>query len=64
MDEAFTVRIRSTGGRPSFYLAPAGGMGLSQPCCSDGHDSREDALACGFQVLAQRLNPVPRTAVA
>lgn len=64
MHEAFTVRLRKEAGRVRFCIAPAGGMGLSFPCCSDGHDERHEALECGYRVLAERLNPAAATTQA
>lgn len=62
MNEAITVRLRTQSGRVSLWLAPAGGMGLSYPCCSDGHDERLQALTCGYDALAARLSPLTQTA--
>lgn len=59
MHEALTVRLRMQAGRVSFWLAPAGGMGLSYPCCNDGHTTNDEALACGYLALGARLNPLP-----
>lgn len=55
MSEAFTVRLRVRGGRHAFWLAPAGGMGLSYPCCADGHTVVAEALAHGVAVLGAAL---------
>lgn len=55
MSEAFTVRLRASAGRHFLWLAPAGGMGLSSPCCALGHDAQSDAVACGTQTLTERL---------
>jgi hypothetical protein len=54
--EAFTVRIRNSGGRFSFWLAPAGGMGLSFPCCDDGHETSPAAFDCGARRLDAALH--------
>lgn len=56
MSEAFTVRLRTTGGRVAFWLAPAGGMGLSFPCCSAAHDEAYAAFQCGANALRDALN--------
>jgi hypothetical protein len=53
--EAFTVRMRSTAGSHALWLAPAGGMGLSFPCCTYGHDGRDAAFLCGMKRLEQKL---------
>lgn len=63
MNEAFTVRLRASSGRHFFWTAPAGGMGLSSPCCASGHDSVTGALDCGTATLRTRLAP-PELAVA
>lgn len=55
MSEAFTVRLRSSGGRHFFWTAPAGGMGLSSSCCETGHDSPDSATECGTAALTQKL---------
>lgn len=57
MNEAFTVRLRVSGGRHALWTAPAGGMGLSSPCCETGHDSVTDATAHGLELLSTRLAP-------
>lgn len=59
MSEAFTVRLRVNGGRHSFWIAPAGGMGLSFPCCAEGHDTSGAALEHGTPILADAFH-VPR----
>lgn len=64
MTEAFTVRLRTQGGRHSLWLAPAGGMGLSSPCCVAGHDSASGAMACGTQLLTHRLLGTPPLAAS
>lgn len=55
--EAFTVRMRTKSGRVSLWLAPAGGMGLSSPCCAAGHPSYDEAFGCGVEELHRRLSP-------
>jgi hypothetical protein len=62
VSEAFTVRVRSSAGRHSCWLAPAGGMGLSSPCCASGHESATAAVDCGLTQLRLRLTPTPATA--
>jgi len=55
MSEAFTVRLRTSGGRHFLWTAPAGGMGLSSPCCDGGHSSPEEATDCGITSLKDGL---------
>jgi hypothetical protein len=53
--EAFTVRMRTSAGLHSLWLAPAGGMGLSFPCCAYGHELRDAALLCGVKRLEEKF---------
>lgn len=56
MSEAFTVRLRTQGGRVAFWLAPAGGMGLSFPCCAAGHEHAGLAVLHGAEALEELLS--------
>lgn len=64
MTEAFTVRIRVTGGLYSLWLAPAGGMGLSYPCCAAGHATHDEAFTCGSSALAAALRGEKKSSAA
>jgi len=63
MSAAWTCRLRTKAdGSVAMWLAPAGGMGFSRPCCDAGHENQVQASLHGSEILVGLLTESPALA--